>query len=122
MTDISALWPLELRLNPAKDILTVSFSDGTQASLSAELLRVHSPSAEVQGHSPSEKKLVSGKARVQVTGIEPVGNYAVRLTFSDGHSTGIYSWGYLHELGQKRELLWSQYLRELDAAQLSRGI
>src|SRR5208337_4182339 len=86
----------ELRLNPQKTELSVTFTDGTVSSLSAEFLRVVSPSAEVQGHSPSERKLVPGKRDVTIRAIEPIGNYAVRLVFSDGHNTGLYSWHYLY--------------------------
>jgi DUF971 family protein len=114
-------WPTELRLNPEKTALRVAFGDGVCGVLSAEFLRVTSPSAEVQGHSPAERKLVSGKSAVSIRKIEPVGNYAVRLTFSDGHSTGIYTWSYLHDLSQRTEELWDGYLKELAAAGLSRG-
>jgi DUF971 family protein len=114
-------WPTELRLNPEKTALRVAFGDGVCEALSAELLRVTSPSAEVQGHSPSERKLVSGKISVSIREIEPIGNYAVRLIFSDGHSTGIYTWPYLYDLCQRRDELWDGYLKELAAAGLSRG-
>ncbi len=111
---------LELRLNPDKSVLSVTFADGFAEGLSAEFLRVVSPSAEVQGHSPSERKLVPGKRQVTIKAIEPVGNYAVRLGFSDGHNTGIYSWAYLHEIARGKDELWSAYLEELAAAGLSR--
>jgi DUF971 family protein len=114
-------WPEELRLNPEKTELRVAFGDGVREVLPAELLRVTSPSAEVQGHSPAERKLVSGKSGVSIRGIEPVGNYAVRLIFSDGHSTGIYTWSYLHDLSQRKYEIWDGYLKELSAAGLSRG-
>ena len=110
----------ELRLNPQKSELSITFTDGTAGRLSAELLRVISPSAEVQGHSPSERKLVPGKRDVTIRAIEPVGNYAVRLVFSDGHNTGLYSWLYLHESAQRKEELWNGYLQELAAAGASR--
>jgi DUF971 family protein len=113
-------WPLELRLNPEKNTLRIVFTNGSAWTLFAEALRVMSPSAEVQGHSPSERKLVSGKRSVTIRAIEPVGNYAVRLVFSDGHNTGIYSWSYLNELGSKMDALWGGYLDELAAAGLSR--
>jgi DUF971 family protein len=113
-------WPTELRLSANKDTLTVAFADGTSATLRAEYLRVVSPSAEVQGHSPAERKLVSGKRSVLIRTIEPVGNYAVRLVFADGHNTGIYSWAYLHEIARKQDELWSSYLQELAAAGLTR--
>jgi DUF971 family protein len=114
--------PSELRLNPEKTLFSVTFTDGTAAGLSAELLRVVSPSAEVQGHSPSERKLVPGKRNVSIQGVEPVGNYAVRLVFSDGHSTGLYSWSYLYEIARKKDEMWDAYLDELAAAGLSRGL
>jgi DUF971 family protein len=114
-------WPLELRLNAEKNTLRVTFTDGTSAALSAEFLRVVSPSAEVQGHSPSERKLVAGKQSVLIRAIEPVGNYAVRLVFGDGHDTGIYSWSYLHELARNQEELWNGYLKEIADAGLSRN-
>src|SRR6516165_4637641 len=114
-------WPTELRLNPEKTALRLAFGDGVCEILSAELLRVTSPSAEVQGHSPAERKLVSGKIGVSIREIEPVGNYAVRLTFSDGHSTGIYTWSYLHDLSQRKDELWHGYLKELAAAGLGRS-
>ncbi|HWJ19232.1 MAG TPA: DUF971 domain-containing protein [Geobacterales bacterium] len=110
----------ELRLNPQKSELSITFTDGTAGRLSAELLRVISPSAEVQGHSPSERKLVPGKRDVTIRAIEPVGNYAVRLVFSDGHNTGLYSWLYLHEIAHRKEELWNGYLQELAAAGASR--
>ncbi len=113
-------WPAEIRLNPGKTVLRVVFSDGVTEDLPAELLRVTSPSAEVQGHSPSERKLVPGKRDVSIREIEPVGNYAVRLAFSDGHNTGIFSWPYLYDLAQRKQELWDGYLRELAAAGLSR--
>ncbi len=110
----------ELRLNRDKTMLSVTFSDGASSALPAELLRVVSPSAEVQGHSPSERKLVPGKRSVTIRAIEPVGNYAVRLVFSDGHDTGIYSWPYLYDIGRRKDELWNAYLEELAAAGLGR--
>ncbi len=106
----------ELRLNPQKSELGITFDDGTVGRLPAEFLRVVSPSAEVQGHSPSERKLVPGKRDVTIRAIEPIGNYAVRLVFSDGHDTGLYSWHYLYEITRRKEELWSGYLEELAAA------
>jgi DUF971 family protein len=122
MTQNSAQEPLvsELRLNPQKSELSVTFTDGVAGRLSAEFLRVVSPSAEVQGHSPSERKLVRGKRNVTIRAIEPVGNYAVRLVFSDGHNTGLYSWHYLYELTRRTDDLWNKYLQELAAAGASR--
>jgi len=122
MTQSSEQEPLvsELRLNPQKSELAVTFTDGVAGRLSAEFLRVVSPSAEVQGHSPSERKLVPGKRNVTIRAIEPVGNYAVRLVFSDGHNTGLYSWRYLYELTRRKDDLWNKYLQELAAAGASR--
>ncbi len=111
--------PEEIRLNREKDQLTVTFSD-TAYALTAEMLRVTSPSAEVQGHSPSERVTVGGKRNVTITRIDPVGNYAVKLVFSDGHDTGIYSWSYLRKLGVERDEIWQQYLNELAEKGLSR--
>ena len=113
-------WPSELRLNPEKNALRVGFRGGISESLPAELLRVMSPSAEVQGHSPAERKLVSGKRDVTIGKIEPVGNYAVRLAFSDGHDTGLFTWPYLYDMARRKEELWSGYLKEIEAAGLSR--
>lgn len=113
-------WPTELRLSEDKRVLTITFDDGTVFALTAEYLRVTSPSAEVQGHSPSERKTVPGKRNVEIIGIEPVGNYAVKLRFDDMHDTGIYGWDYLHELGAHQPERWQNYLAELDAKGLSR--
>jgi DUF971 family protein len=113
-------WPTELRLNPDKTALRVTFMNGLSESLSAELLRVVSPSAEVQGHSPSERKLVPGKRSVSIARIEPIGNYAIRIDFSDGHNTGIYTWNYLYGLAQRKDELWEDYVKELAAAGLNR--
>ena len=113
-------WPSELRLNPEKTALRVAFDDGVSESLPAELLRVTSPSAEVQGHSPAERKLVAGKRDVSIRGIEPVGNYAVKLVFSDGHDTGLFTWSYLYRMAQSKEEMWNGYLSQIAAAGLSR--
>ena len=99
--------------------LVLEYGDATQ-ELSAELLRVYSPSAEVRGHSPEQKRLQTGKKTVAVTAIEPVGNYGIRLTFDDGHDTGIYAWDYLRDLAEHRERYWRDYLAELKAANASR--
>ena len=104
----------------AENRLDITFGNGAVANLPAEYLRVESPSAEVQGHARSEKRLVSGKRAVGIGAIEPVGNYAVRLTFSDGHDTGIFSWDYLQQLGEEQASRWASYLRALQAAGLSR--
>ena len=113
-------WPTEIRLAKDKRSLRVVFDDGLAFDLPAEYLRVASPSAEVQGHSPSERKTVPGKAEVEIIGVEPVGNYAVRLVFDDMHSTGIFGWDYLHDLGTRHDERWRDYLAELDAKGLSR--
>ncbi len=113
-------WPVELRLKRGEKLLEVAFDDGRTFRLPAEYLRVESPSAEVQGHGPGEKKLVAGRAHVGIIGLEPVGNYAVRILFDDLHDTGIYSWSYLYELGQRQDELWRRYLEGLQAQGLSR--
>jgi DUF971 family protein len=118
--DTTACWPVELRLKRAEKILEVSFDDGSRFSLPAEYLRVESPSAEVQGHGPGQKTLVHGRAHVGIIGLEPVGNYAVRITFDDLHDTGIYSWNYLHQLGVEHDKRWRQYIAALAAGGLSR--
>ena len=113
-------WPTELRLHKDGKTLTITFDDGQRFDLSAEYLRVKSPSAEVQGHSPDERKTVAGKKDVAILEVNPIGNYAVRLVFDDMHSTGIYSWDYLHELGRNQPRYWQEYLDELAAQRLSR--
>jgi DUF971 family protein len=112
--------PIELRLKRAERRLDVTFDDGSRFSLPAEFLRVESPSAEVQGHSPDEKRLVSGKRGVGIVRLEPVGQYAVCVVFDDGHDTGLFSWDYLHHLGREQERLWRDYLAEIAARGLSR--
>ena len=119
MTDAAA-WPTELRLHKDRKTLTVSFGNGQSFDLPAEYLRVKSPSAEVQGHSPDERKTVPGKKNVMILEVQPVGNYAVRLVFDDLHSTGIFSWDYLHELGREYRRYWQDYLDELAQKNLSR--
>jgi DUF971 family protein len=113
-------WPTELRLHKDRKTLTVSFFDGARFDLPAEYLRVKSPSAEVQGHSGEERKTVPGKRNVAILEVLPVGNYAVRLVFDDLHSTGIFGWDYLAELGRKHDAYWQDYLDELAAKNLSR--
>jgi DUF971 family protein len=113
-------WPTEIRLKEKGRMLAVSFDGGDAFDLSAEYLRAMSPSAEVQGHSAAERKTVGGKQNVAIIQVEPVGNYAVRLVFDDMHSTGIYSWRYLHELGSEHETRWAEYLAELEAKGLKR--
>lgn len=112
--------PTEIRLNRADRTLDVTFDDGVKFVLPAELLRVESPSAEVQGHTPDQKKLIAGRRHVGITGIEPVGNYAVRLIFDDLHDTGIYGWDYLYRLGREQTALWAAYLSALESKCLSR--
>ncbi len=112
--------PVEIRLNRAARTLDVTFDDGASFALPAELLRVESPSAEVQGHSPDQKKLVAGRRNVGIIGVEPVGNYAVRLTFDDRHDTGIYAWDYLYKLGREQAVVWDAYLAALARNGLSR--
>jgi DUF971 family protein len=116
----TARWPVELRLKKAEKLLEISFDDGSTFSLPAEYLRVESPSAEVQGHGPGQKTLVPGRAYVGIIGLEPVGNYAVRIVFDDLHDTGIYSWSYLHQLGVERDKRWRAYIDGLAANGLSR--
>jgi len=114
------LWPTELRLASDKTALTIAFDDGTSHRLTAEYLRVMSPSAEVQGHSPAERKTVGGKRRVMILNVAPVGNYAVRLTFDDMHASGIYGWDYLDSLGREHGERWAAYLAELAAKGMAR--
>ena len=113
-------WPKELRVSKDKRSLTISFDDGEAFDLSAEYLRVTSPSAEVQGHSPAQRKTVPGKRSIEIMKMEPVGNYAVRITFTDLHDTGIFSWVYLRELGVEYAERWAAYLAELEEKGLSR--
>lgn len=117
---MSSPWPTELRLHKDRKALSVAFDNGASFELPAEYLRVRSPSAEVQGHSPAERRTVGGKRNVQILELHPVGNYAVRLVFDDTHSTGIFSWDYLFELGQNRDNYWRDYLGELKQKSLSR--
>jgi DUF971 family protein len=120
MTEAAAAWPLEIRVKRAERRLEVDFDDGASFGYPAEMLRVESPSAEVQGHTPSQKVTVGGKRNVGIVRLEPVGNYAVRILFDDGHSTGIYSWSYLRQLGEEQESLWANYLAQVEAQGLSR--
>ena len=113
-------WPTELRLCKGGQALSVAFDNGESFELAAEYLRVRSPSAEVQGHSPDERKTVPGKRNVAILEVNPVGNYAVRLVFDDMHSTGIYSWNYLVELGRNRDRYWQDYLDDLAGKGLPR--
>ena len=111
------VWPTELRVSKDRRILTVTFNTGETHALSAEMLRVMSPSAEVQGHSPDQRITVGGKEKVQM---KPVGNYAVRIIFDDMHDTGIFSWTYLLGLGREKDERWEAHLRELKEKGLSR--
>jgi DUF971 family protein len=113
-------WPTEIRASKDRRTLVVAFDNGESHTLPAEYLRVFSPSAEVQGHSPEQRVTVPGKSNVEILKVEPVGNYAVRLLFNDGHGTGIFSWAYLHEVGQDQETLWKDYLAAMEARGLSR--
>jgi DUF971 family protein len=113
-------WPTEIKLDKDKRVLTVAFDDGQRFALPAEFLRVLSPSAEVQGHSPEQRVTVAGKKDVGIVRVEPVGNYAVRIVFTDGHDTGLYVWEYLRELGDHKEERWQGYLADLAAKHLSR--
>ncbi len=108
-------WPTELRLNSARDTLSIAFEDGTRFALRAEYLRVESPSAEVRGHGGGPKQIVRGKGNIKITALEPVGNYAVRIIFDDGHDSGLYSWDFLANLGRTHDATWAQYLRARDA-------
>jgi DUF971 family protein len=113
-------WPTELRLVKDRKSLVVTFDGGENFTLAAEYLRVTSPSAEVQGHSANERKTVPGKRNVAILEVHPIGNYAVRLVFDDMHSTGIYSWDYLFELGRAHKRIWQEYLDDLAGKNLSR--
>jgi DUF971 family protein len=117
----SAPWPSELRLDAAKTTLNIGFEDGQRFALTAEYLRVESPSAEVQGHVAAQKQIVPEKRNVKIRALEPVGNYAVRIVFDDGHDSGLFTWTYLYELGQLHDRKWADYLRNLKMRALSRG-
>lgn len=117
---MSAPRPTDLVLHRAARTLEVAFDDGARFQLPAEYLRVHSPSAELQGHGPGQKVLLGGRRQVGIVGIDPVGNYAVLLRFSDGHASGIFSWETLYQLGRDQDANWAAYLRELETAGLSR--
>lgn len=119
MTETARI-PTEIRLKKAEKILEVDFDDGASFRLPAELLRVESPSAEVQGHGPSEKKIVAGKRDVAIDEVSPVGNYAVCIKFSDNHDSGIYSWETLYAFGVHGDAIWNEYLENLEKAGLSR--
>jgi DUF971 family protein len=116
----SSAWPTELRLRKGKAALSVAFNFGETFEFPAEFLRVYSPSAEVQGHSPDERKTVGGKRNIRIIEVHPIGNYAVRLVFDDMHSTGIFSWDYFLKLGRDQGRMWRDYLDDLDAKGLTR--
>jgi DUF971 family protein len=113
-------YPTEIKLHQKSRILDVSFSDGKIFHYPCEFLRVHSPSAEVSGHSPGQEVLQTGKKLVSIRSIEPVGNYAIQLNFSDGHNTGLYSWDLLYNYGLNQDNMWQRYLQRLEAAGASR--
>ena len=119
-TNVTTAWPIEIRLVKDRRALNVTFDDGKTFNLPAELLRVTSPSAEVQGHSESQRKTVGGKRNVTILSVDPVGNYAVRIGFDDMHSTGIYSWAFLHDLGSNAGQRFQDYLDDLQAKGLDR--
>jgi DUF971 family protein len=112
-------WPTDIRVKRRDRVLEIDFDDGHRFALPAELLRVESPSAEVQGHGEG-KQLVAGKRDVGIVDVEMVGNYAIRIIFDDGHDTGLYSWAYLHELGRDQDQIWARYLAALHERNLSR--
>ncbi len=113
-------WPTEIRLKKDRRSLTIAFDDGQDLAFEAEFLRVHSPSAEVQGHSPEQRQTVPRKRNVAIAAIDPVGNYAVRITFDDGHNTGLFSWDYFRTLSANRDALWATYLSDLAQKGLGR--
>ena len=112
--------PTEIKLHQKSRLMELTYADGRRFELSYEFLRIYSPSAEVRGHGPGQEVLQVGKKNIEIKGIEPVGAYAVSLTFSDGHDTGIYSWDYLYELGENHAALWDRYLSRMAAAGASR--
>lgn len=112
--------PSEIRLKREEKVLELDFEDGSLVALPAELLRVESPSAEVQGHGPSQKKTIAGRKHVGIMGVEAVGNYAIRIKFDDMHDTGIFSWDYLYDMGARKDEMWADYLADLAAKGLSR--
>ena len=114
------IYPLEIKLHQASKLLEIKFSNLTECMLSCEFLRVHSPSAEVKGHGPGQEILQTHKENVSIESIEPVGQYAVKLVFSDGHNTGIYTWDYLYELAATYEVLWEEYIKKLSNAGIQR--
>ncbi len=120
MTDAQRPYPVEIKLQKRSRRLRIRFSDGLEGDLPAEYLRVESPSAEVKGHGPGQGVLVAGKREVGILGVEPVGRYAVRIVFDDGHATGLYTWPILYDLTRDQERNWQRYLDRLEAAGRSR--
>jgi len=114
--------PKEIKLHQKSNLLEIQFDDDTECKLSCEMLRVYSPSAEVQGHSPEQAVLQIGKEDVGIIEISPVGNYAIKIKFSDGHDTGLFSWDYLHHLAKNYDQLWLEYIGKLDAQGIQRKI
>jgi DUF971 family protein len=108
--------PIEIKLHQTSKLLEIKFDNNMECMLSCEFLRVYSPSAEVRGHGIGQETLQTGKENINITAIEPIGNYAVKLVFTDGHDTGLYSWDYLYYLGENYEALWLEYIGKLDAA------
>jgi len=114
------IYPLEIKLHQASKLLEIKFNNLTECMLSCEFLRVYSPSAEVKGHGPGQEILQTHKENVTIESIEPVGQYAVKLVFSDGHNTGIYTWDYLYELAATYDVLWEEYIKKLSNAGIQR--
>lgn len=112
--------PLSLTLHQHSKVLEIAFADGHEFRIPFELLRVYSPSAEVQGHGPGQEVLQTGKRHVEIVAVEPVGHYAIQPSFSDGHDTGIYTWAYLYHLGHRQEELWLEYNNRLQLAGMNR--
>ena len=119
-TSNAKIYPLEIKLHQSSKLLEIKFNNLTECMLSCEFLRVYSPSAEVRGHGPGQETLQIHKENVGIENIEPIGQYAIKLTFSDSHNTGIYSWDYLYELAATYDVLWEEYLRKLSIAGIQR--
>jgi DUF971 family protein len=119
-TSNAKIYPLEIKLHQSSKLLEIKFNNLTECMLSSEFLRVHSPSAEVRGHGPGQETLQVQKENVTIENIEPIGQYAIKLIFSDGHNTGIYTWDYLYELAATYDALWEEYLRKLSVAGIQR--
>jgi DUF971 family protein len=119
-TSNAKIYPLEIKLHQASKLLEIKFSNLTECMLSCEFLRVYSPSAEVKGHGPGQEILQTHKENVTIENIEPIGQYAIKLTFSDGHDTGIYTWDYLYELAATYDVLWEEYINKLSNAGIQR--